>query len=424
MRIRIAFAGFLLLLGFASSGMAQRVVATGREIQDPQVAVAGTGDFMIVWSDLDSPVGSAPSFGVFGWMFEASGKPKGRAFRVHRDPAGDQILPQVAADEQGNFVVVWQGGFFYGRNLESPGGDGNGTGVFAQRFDRSGARQGAPLRLSRSAAGNQITPNVAMSSDGSFTAVWQHCTPRCSELHVGRFTAGGERMGETLEIPALTATYYESGRPAPNPTPSVTTGPAGFAIGFTEQEACYKFEFEKFPVIVRFTDSGRPAGEKFRLDDGMCEDATGWELAALTVSRTGSSAAFFNGERNSFQLFGSDGALVGPRTVVGKRNRCGGNGCESIDDAAMSSDGGFVALWHRFVTVTEPKPAISFLLEAQFFDPLGRPLGQRVRVASTPFEPFRSAAAFANDGSLLVVWAQPDGYRSAHRLLVRRIQRN
>lgn len=270
-----------------------------------------------------------------------------------------------------------------------------------------------------------------MASDGSFLAVWQDCTAaqrRCSELHVGRFTAGGERKGEELEIPVLTATFYLGG-PVPNPTPYVAIEPDGFAVGWTEQEACYKFEYEKFPVIVHFTDSGQPAGERFRLDDGLCEDGTGWILAALTTSRTGSSAAFFNGERNSFQLFKPGGDPAGPRKVVGRRNPCGED-CEYIVDAAMDSGGRFAVVWKGYVFTGAPNPGARyrFSLQAQFFDPLGQPLGKRTEVTVT-YSPsgfyFAPAVAFARDGSLLVVWNDEfDPNTSSHGLFFRKIRRN
>ena len=410
MIMRKVFAGFLLLLGMASSSPGQQLVATGRAIQYPQVAVAGTGDFMIVWGDFRGSQG----FEIFARLFETSGQPKGPAFVVPGNPGGHQILPQVAADEQGNFVVVWQGGLFTGGSVPALGGDGDGPGVFAQRFDRNGARLGSSFRLNRTRAGDQLTPNVAMASDSSFVAVWQDCTGtqrRCSELHVGRFTAAGERKGEELEIPVLTASFFLDGSPVPNPLPHVAIEPGGFVVGWTEQEACYKFEYEKFPVVAHYTDSGQPLGERDRLDDGDCEDSTGWSLAALTASRAGSSAAFFNGERNSFQLFRPDGEPAGPRKVVGRQTAC----CEFIGDAAMDSGGGFAVVWNQ-----EPSAITGtrYSLQAQFFDPLGRPLGERIRVVSSTQQFPPPAAAFSKDGGLIVVWNDNLSPNGTHRRLL------
>lgn len=244
MKMKTGFSAFLLVFALSSAGLGQQVVSSGGRIENPSVVVAGTGDFMIVWNDLDDGI---KSYGVFARLFEASGKAKGPAFLVHENRVGDQVQPKVAADEQGNFVVVWQGGSFTRGSDVWPGGDGDGLGVFAQRFDRKGTRLGAPIRLSRSAAGDQITPNVAMDANGSFVAVWQDCPQfnRCPEIHAARFTAGGQRRGKELKIPVLIGIGISG--PVPNPTPHVALEPGGFAVGWTENEACYKWYFERFP---------------------------------------------------------------------------------------------------------------------------------------------------------------------------------
>lgn len=421
MKIRITMTALLLLSTLAAAGVAQQVAVTGQRIQDPQIAVAGTGDFMIVWSDFDGVISpDSAGYGVFARLFDASGKPKGAPFFVPRHRAGDQVLPQVAADDRGNFIVVWQGGF------GGSGGDGDGAGVFAQRFDRNGARLGSVFRLSRSTAGDQISPNVAMAPKGAFVAVWQDCTDRqrrCSELHAARFTPSGVRQGEELEIPVLTATSYSDGSPVPNPTPHVVIEPGGFAIGWTEQEACYKFQFEKFPVVLHFTNSGQQVGEKYRLDDGDCEDATGWTVAALTASRTGVSAAFFNGERNSFQLFGPDGDPAGPRKLVGRRDPRAPGVIEFIGDAAMRSNGDFAVVWVEYLS-SGGQPTTEHSLQAQFFNALGRPLGGRVQVVSSPQELFPPAVAFAKDGGLIVIWGNDYVGGSFRQLLIRKIPRH
>lgn len=418
-RIWTGFAGFLFFLGLASAGLGQQVAATGRGIQNAAVAVAGTGDFMIAWNDLDNLDGGVQSTGVYARIFEASGKPKGPAFLVHESRVGDQVRPKAAADERGNFVVVWQGGTFVRGSDVWPGGDGDGRGVFFQRFDRNGKRLGGTIRASRSTGGDQAYPNVAMEADGGFYVVWDHCRQIdfCSSLRVGRFSATGERRGKELDIPVL-------GGSRAIPSPTIAVKPGGFAVGWTEYEGCYKFQLESFPVVLHFTSSGRQIGEKFRLDDGNCDDGTGWNLAALAASpAAGSSAAFFNGlARNSFQLFGSDGDPAGPRKVIGSRSSCVANQCEYITGAAMDSDGNFAVMWTHEL-FEHPQPT-RYSLQVQFFDPQGRPLGERTEVfaSSQVFSP-PPAVDFTKDGNLLVVWTDYVTNRFEYRLLFRQIRR-
>lgn len=161
----------------------------------------------------------------------------------------------------------------------------------------------------------------------------------------------------------------------------------------------------------------------FHLDDlGSC-DTPGWSLAALVTDRAGSSAAFFNGHHNSFQLFAPDGDLAGPRTVIGRRNSCHGLQCEHISSAAMASDGRLAVIWNRQMA-SDPEASVRYSLLVQFFDVAGRPLGERFEAASSPWFIYESAAAFDEDGTLVLIWNDQvsDGAGSVpYRLLFRQI---
>ncbi len=404
MRIRPALAA-LVILGLAPAALAQQLVAAGPALRNPALAVTGSGDFIAVWNDV---TGGTGSFGVFARLFDRSGRSKGPVFPVHEDRFGDQLWPRVAADERGNFAVVWQGP------------DGDGLGVFVQRFDRDGRRLGHAIRASRSAAGFQTLPDVAMEADGSFFVVWNECpTPsRCPNLRVGRFSAGGVRRGREAEIPVRA----EGGSNPPQPL--IAIEPAGFAVGWTERligHQCVQSDVR----IRRFTVSSLPDGEPFHLDDAGSCDSPGWTLAGLVTDRAGSSAAFFNGFRNSLQLFAPNGDLVGPRTVIGRRNSCHGRQCEHIGAAAMASDGHFAVIWNRQLATGDLEPSVRHSLLAQAFDPTGRPLGERFEVTSSPRLIHGVVAGFDEDGTLVLAWNDEisDGAGTSYRLLFRQIRR-
>jgi len=418
MGVKTGFAGLLLLLGLAPAGLGQQVIATGIGLRYPAVAVAATGDFVVVWNDIDgSDIHGVSSLGVFAQLYDRSGKAKGPAFLVHDDRAGDQVQPRVAVDERGNFAVVWQGGTFVHGASDWPGGDGDGLGVFIQRFDRNGNRLGRAIRASRSADGSQAFPNVAMDASGAFVVVWEDCPllNRCPNLRVGRFTAAGEPKGKELEIPVLSAGGSV-------PPPQILLEPGGFAVGWTEYEACNTLQLESFPVILRFADSGRQLGERFRLEDGDCNDGTGWSLVALTADRVGSSAAFFNGIRNSVQLFTPAGDFAGPRMVIGRPNPCNATRCESIGTAAMDAEGRFAVIWDFQRGTGDPADPVRHSLLAQFFDAKGRPFGDRFEIASSPLQFLSPAAVLDPNGTLIVVWNDLALDTSTYRLLVRQIR--
>jgi hypothetical protein len=123
----------------------------------PAVAALANG-FVVVWTS-NGQDGSG--YGVFGRRFDASGTPQGGEFRLNSYTTGSQILPAVAADGSGNFVVVWDG--------MRPDDD---SGVWGQRFDSAGTSVGGEFRVNSYTSGVQFAPRIHMTSNGAFVIVW------------------------------------------------------------------------------------------------------------------------------------------------------------------------------------------------------------------------------------------------------------
>jgi len=110
----------------------------------------------------------------------AAQTPNGPEFLVNTYTTGSQFFPQVASDRNGHFVVVWISG----------GEDGSGYGVFAQRFDASGKRQGLPIPVNTYTTGSQRNPAVAWRADGSsFIVVWDSPDEDITGVYQRTFTA-------------------------------------------------------------------------------------------------------------------------------------------------------------------------------------------------------------------------------------------
>ncbi|MGB7257037.1 MAG: hypothetical protein WBD48_03060, partial [Pseudolabrys sp.] len=121
------------------------------------VAALGTG-FVVAWAS-----NAHPSFGydVYGQLFENKSAKLGVEFLINTTRAKDQAQPAVAASASG-FVVAWS----------SAGQDGSGLGVYAQRFDASGAKLGGEFKVNTTTANDQSEPAVASFTDGGFVVVW------------------------------------------------------------------------------------------------------------------------------------------------------------------------------------------------------------------------------------------------------------
>ena len=124
----------------------------------PHVAINPRGDFVVVW---ESAGQDGSEYGVFGQRFNAAGEKVGPEFPVNTYTTGRQRDATVAADDRGNFVVVWQ----------SKDQDGSDYGIYGQRFGRSGERIGGEFAVNAYTTGIQIHPRIARTGTGS-AIVW------------------------------------------------------------------------------------------------------------------------------------------------------------------------------------------------------------------------------------------------------------
>ena len=86
---------------------------------------------------------------------------QGPEFHINTITTGQQRFSDVARDNQGNFVITWQG----------PDADGNG--IFARRYDAAGtALDMVEFQVNTVTTSNQTNVAIAMDTDGDFVIAW------------------------------------------------------------------------------------------------------------------------------------------------------------------------------------------------------------------------------------------------------------
>ena len=147
---------------------------------NPDVAALADGGIAVVWQALDGD-----NFGIVMQRFDASGAPIGSATAVNSYTSDSQDAPRIGALADGGYVVVWVSG-------EQ---DGDGSGIYMQRFDAAGAPAGAETQVNATAAGNQDDPAIAGLADGGFVVTWEVE----EDIYMQRFDASGAPVGgETM----------------------------------------------------------------------------------------------------------------------------------------------------------------------------------------------------------------------------------
>jgi hypothetical protein len=181
---------------------------------DVSVATLTNGKTVVVWSSLGQ---DGSDFGVYGQRFNADKTVDGREFHVSIATSDSQKNPSVAALPGGGFVVAYQ---------IDGGKDGDGSGIYHQRYDASGNLLTAEYLVNTTTASNQQMPSVASLSDGGYVIVWESYN-QDSLLDWGifgqRYDASGNKAGAEFQV----NTYTTANQIRPEVT-GLTNG--GFAV--------------------------------------------------------------------------------------------------------------------------------------------------------------------------------------------------
>ena len=119
-----------------------------------------SGSTIVVWQSYEQ---DGSGWGVYGRRIDSGGNPVGSEFRVNQATTGNQKNADVAVDDDGSFVVVW----------ESDTGDGSGSGVYGRCFSSAGIAEGNAFRVNTTTALDQSMPVVGMDVNGRFLVVYQ-----------------------------------------------------------------------------------------------------------------------------------------------------------------------------------------------------------------------------------------------------------
>ncbi len=135
------------------------------QTSNPKITADGEGNFVVAWEGYDADeFGDLNSEGVWARKMVSSGQVNGSQFLVHAPDytyQGQYGQLDVAADDTGNFVVVWHDESYVAEY----------EGLAVQRFDKSKNPLGPRIQVTTD-AGLSENPQVAVMPDGKFMVVW------------------------------------------------------------------------------------------------------------------------------------------------------------------------------------------------------------------------------------------------------------
>jgi Ca2+-binding RTX toxin-like protein len=169
---------------YSSGGTASGapVVANTSTAGDPQeagFAELSNGKIVLTWSDFD-PLGTGDGSGysVRARIYDPASATFGAAINVNATTSFDQSDAQVAALDNGQFVVVWS-------DLNTTAGPDTSFGsVKLQVFNSAGAKVGGEVLVNSNYTFEQANPVVTVLDDFRFVVAWE------DNSHTGSDTLG------------------------------------------------------------------------------------------------------------------------------------------------------------------------------------------------------------------------------------------
>ena len=188
------------------AGSESRVNSTTLGRQDsPQVTALKDGGYVVAWASngQDAP----GEWGSYLQRYNASGVKVGGETRINTTTADTQDSPVIAGLADGGYVAVWEGN-----------GSGDSYGIFAQRFNASGAKVGAETRINTTTTDTQGDPAITALSNGGYVITWQSApddndgdedTDLPANIHAQLYNASGTKVGAQALVNTTTSGTQE-----------------------------------------------------------------------------------------------------------------------------------------------------------------------------------------------------------------------
>ena len=301
--------------------------------ESPSVAVDADGDFVVVWANIYSESYYSSVRSIQGQRYASDGSAVGDQFEVATFGKNFPHSPLVALDEDGDFVVVWEGQYSY-----------SGGNLHGRRYASDGFEVGAEFQINTYTTNRQRHLSVAQDSDGDFVVVW--VSPGSSgtdssnwSIQGQRYASDGSARGGEFQVNTYTTGFQT--------LPSVSMDADGdFVVVWQGRDSSGAYPYG--PRGQRFASDGSIVDGEFQINtyttNGQFEPAVAMDADGDFVvvwASDGSGGTDSSRWSIQRQRYASDGAVVGSELQVNTFTpNLQWHASVAIDDA-----GNFVAVW-------------------------------------------------------------------------------
>jgi hypothetical protein len=353
--------------------------ATG-ENQMTSIWVNEPGDYVVCWRYAEEF-----SFDVYAQMVSLTGMLKGSNFKVNDDETGAmQKLPQVATDQNGGMLAVWE--------EQRRGNLKDASDIYVKKFNHLGVPVFGEFQVNDNPELiPQKFPDITVARLGESVVVWQD-SRNGQNIYGQRIDRNGNLQGENFQV-----NRYQGLSVSLNPSCAISSS-GKFVVVWCGLESAIKNIYAQL-----FESSGNPIDSSFKVnDDGQAVEHL---YPRVAMDHLGSFVVAWFDRRDSqerifIQMYNSLGIKKGDNFALDQDMV---NPVEQEFDLDMNDDGTFVLVW------IESRSSSG--VYAQIYDPSGNSQGSNILVTddtlSSPQDP---KVSVDNDTFFVVTWTdQRDG---------------
>ncbi len=232
---------------------------------DCDVTALADGGVVVTWESYNQDAGVNDT-GIFGQRFNANGTPNGVEFQINNETADNQADPRIATLADGGFVVTWS----------SEAQDGSLKGVYAQQYNADGTLNGGEFQVNSETVANQELPNISALADGGFVITWNSFNQDGSNFGVygQRYNTDGTRNGVEFLINSFTVNNQQD---------SSVTGleNGGFVVTWMSYNQDAPGDLNQGVYGQRYNADGTRAGVEFQVNTDTVNNQQNPQITAL-----------------------------------------------------------------------------------------------------------------------------------------------
>ena len=393
------------LLAAGTVALAEEPLALGEQFQvntyttfqqyKAAVAADAQGNFVVVWGSLGGFGTDPTGWSIQAQRYENDGTPDGAEFQINSYTTSSQEHPAVAADDVGNFVVTWEGKY-----QDDP--TSNTTGILAQRYDDSGTRVGDEFQVNSYTTNSQIDPTIGSDPDGNFVVAWSSSFPDGSagSVQAQRYDDSGTPVGGEFQVNSFTTSYQVA--------PDIALDGQGDFVVVWQSTGSYGSDQSQWSIQAqRYEGDGTPDGGEFQVNSyttshqyepAVSADAQGNFVVAWASN--GSYGTDTSSWSVQAQRFDTTGTAVGDQFQVNTYT----TGAQKEPAVASDEQGNFIVVWESEGSSGTDTSGTS--IQGQFYDACGAPVGDQFQVNSYTTDQQESPVVSSLDsyGTFVVAW--------------------